>query len=184
MDSISNNNFTFLIKEYEKLKDEQHKRIEFRDHMIYLTLAAIGTVFSFALEKPDLNIALLVLPFLCIVLGWTYLVNDEKISAIGNYVRTCLVPKLTEHNPEDKLPISGHWEDFLKKDKSRRQRKWFQLFIDLSIYCFSGAISIISFYKLHGNINLYFILVSIAEGLLLLLLTYQFIKYADLSKSK
>jgi hypothetical protein len=43
-------NFTFLIKEYEKLKDEQHKRIEFRDHMIYLTLATIGKVFSFAFE--------------------------------------------------------------------------------------------------------------------------------------
>ncbi len=63
MDNILNNNFTFLIKEYEKLKDEQHKRIEFRDNMIYLTLAVIGTVFSFALQKPDLNIALLVLTF-------------------------------------------------------------------------------------------------------------------------
>lgn len=112
MENISSNNFTLLIKEYEKLRDEQHKRIEFRDHIIFLTLAFIGTVFSFALEKPDLNIALLVLPFLCKVLGWTYLANDEKISAIGNYVRTCLVPKLPEHNPDDKMPISGHWEDF------------------------------------------------------------------------
>jgi hypothetical protein len=178
------NTNNFLIKEYEKLKDEQHKRIEFRDHMIYLTLAAIGTVFSFALEKPDLNIALLVLPFLCIALGWTYLVNDEKISAIGNYVRTCLVPKLMELNPNDKQLLSGFWEDFLKKDKSRPQRKWFQLFIDLSIYCFSGLISIVSFYKLHDNIKWYFILVSITEGLLLIFLTYQFIKYADLSKNK
>ncbi|MBS4067287.1 MAG: hypothetical protein KGZ62_01655 [Sulfurimonas sp.] len=179
-----NSNLTFLIKEYEKLKDEQHKRIEFRDHMIYLTLAAIGTVFSFALEKPDLNIALLVLPFLCIVLGWSYLANDEKISSIGNYVRTSLVPKLKENNPHDKLLLCGHWEDFLKKDKSRRQRKLFQLFIDLSIYCFSGLISIISFYTLHDTVHWYFILISIAEGLLLIFLTCQFIKYADLTKYK
>lgn len=108
MENTSGINFTFLIMEYEKLKDEQHKHLEFRDHMIYLTLAAIGTVFSFALEKPDLNIALLVLPFLCIVLGWTYLAIDGKISAIGNYIRTCIVPKLTEHNSDDKMPISGH----------------------------------------------------------------------------
>lgn len=57
--------------------------------MIYLTLAAIGTVFSFLLKKPDFNIALLVLLFLYIVLGWTRLTNDEKISATGN----CLVLK-------------------------------------------------------------------------------------------
>ncbi len=180
----SDRNFTFLIKEFEKLKDEQYKRIEFRDHMIYLTLAAIGAVFSFALEKPDYDIALLVLPFSCIVLGWTYLTNDEKISAIGNYIRTCLVPKLTEHNPYDKLSLEGHWEDFLKKDKSRKQRKWFQLFIDLSIYCFSGFISIISFYKLHNTVSWYFVLISIGEGILLIFLTYQFIKYADLSTNK
>lgn len=179
-----NNNFTFLIKEYEKLKDEQHKRIEFRDHMIYLTLAAIGTVFSFALEKPDLNITLLVLPFLCIVLGWTYLTNDEKISAIGNYVRTSLVPKLTEHNSHDKLSLAGHWEDYLRQDKSRRQRKWFQLFIDLSIFCFSGLVSILAFYLLHDNTNWYHIVISIGEGLLLIFLAYQFIKYADFHKSK
>ncbi len=181
---MENNNFLFLIKEYEKLKDEQYKRIEFRDHMIYLTLAAIGTVFSFALEKPDLNIALLVLPFLCIVLGWTYLSNDEKISAIGNYVRCCLVPKLAEHSSDEKLSLTGHWEDYLRQDKSRRQRKWFQLFVDLSIFCFSGLTSIIAFYLLHDIPNGYHIIISIGEGLLLLFLGFQFIKYADLHKSK
>jgi len=183
MDNSINNNLTFLIKEYEKLKDEQHKRIEFRDHMIYLTLAAIGTVFSFVLEKPDFNIALLVLPFLCIVLGWTYLVNDEKISAIANYVRKSLVPKLTENNSSEKLTLNGHWEDFLKKDKSRRQRKWFQLFIDLSIFCFSGLISIVLFYRHHETTYWYFVSISIVEGIMLMFLTYQFIKYADLSSS-
>jgi len=183
MDNNSNN-LSFLFKEYEKLKDEQHKRIEFRDHMIYLTLAAIGAVFSFALENPALNIALLVLPFLCVILGWSYLSNDQKISAIGNYIRTFLVTKITEDNPNDKIQIKGHWEDFLKKDKNRRQRKWIQLFVDLSVFCFSGIVSIISFYILHNSTNLYYIIISLTEILLLIFLSYQFVKYADLSNSK
>ena len=184
MDTISNNNFGFLIKEYEKLKDEQNKRIEFRDQMIYLTLTAIGTIFSFSFEKPDLNIALLLLPFVCIVLGWTYLTNDEKISAIGNYVRTCLVPKLRECHPDDKLPLNNHWELFSKNDTLRSQRKWFQLFIDLCVFCISGFISIVSFYHLHDILTWSQIILSIIEGILILYLSAQFIIYADLSNYK
>lgn len=182
MEVNPNNNFTFLIKEYEKLKDEQHKRIEFRDHMIYLTLGAVGTVFSFALEKPDLNIAYLVLPFICMVLGWTYLGNDEKISSIATYVRKVLVPKLKELNPNDSSILSETWEDFLRKDPSRKQRKWFQFFIDLSIFCFSGIVSIIAFFALHKFLSWYHIAVAIFEGLFILYLSFQFYKYADLRK--
>ena len=79
---ISQTEQNFLIKEYEKLKDEQLKRIEFRDHMIYLTLGVVGAIFSFCLEKPEYNIAFLVLPFICTILGWTYFANDRKVSEI------------------------------------------------------------------------------------------------------
>ena len=127
MEDINNK---FLFIEYDKLKDEQHKRIEFRDHMIYLTLVGIGAVFSFALEKPNFNIAFLVLPFMCIVLGWTYLANDEKISSIGNYIRTVLLPKIQNSNFESNKTNS--WEHFLKSDKRRNQRKLIQLIIDVS----------------------------------------------------
>src|SRR4051812_2102577 len=113
------NRIAFLIREYEKLKDEQHKRIEFRDHMIYLTLAAIGGVFSFALERPNMSIAYLVLPFLCIVLGWTYLVNDEKISSIGNYLRSVLIPKIEEVSLVEKVTLKDTWEYYLRKDPKR-----------------------------------------------------------------
>jgi len=173
---------SFLIKEYEKLKDEQHKRIEFRDHMIYLTLAAIGGVFSFSLEKPDLNIALLVLPFLCIVLGWTYLRNDEKISAIGKYIRTVFISKIKSSDGADSNLLDDNWEEFLRKDKLRKQRKVFQLFVDLSIFCISGIVSLISFFVLHDSYNWYYILTAICESLFILFLAIQFIKYADIRK--
>ena len=76
----------FLL-EYEKLKEEQLKRIEFRDQMIYITLGIFGSILSFALSNKTNLYALLVIPWVCLILGWTYIVNDEKISAIGKYIR-------------------------------------------------------------------------------------------------
>lgn len=178
----SNYNFTYLMAEYGKLKDEQHKRIEFRDHMIYVTLGAIGAVFSFALENPEYNIALLVLPFLCIALGWTYLANDEKISAIGSYVKNSLVPKIEECGKGETFSLAGNWEDYLKKDKSRRQRKWIQLFIDLSIFCLSGILSIVAFFVLKESLFTGYKVLMIFEILILIILAFQFIKYADIKK--
>lgn len=175
-----NDNINFLIKEYEKLKDEQYKRIEFRDHMIYLTLGAIGTIFSFSLEKPNFNIALLVLPFICIVLGWSYLSNDEKITSIGNYIKNVLIPKI-DASPEDNLlSLKENWENFIKKDPKRISRKRFQLFVDLSIYCISGIVSIIAFYILHTQFSIFMYIISILEIILLTYLAIQFVRYSDI----
>lgn len=179
MDSIANNNFTFLIKEYEKLKDEQHKRIEFRDHMIYLTLAAIGSVFSFAIEKPDLAIAYLVLPFICLVLGWTYFTNDEKITAIGNYIRKHLVPQINQQNSERASPLSDTWDDLLRKDSTRKHRKWFQFFIDISIFCLSGIISLVTFFVFNEFTYWFHILIAGFESVCILYLSIQFWRNAD-----
>lgn len=162
----------FYFKEYEKLKDEQHKRIAFRDQMIYVTLGVIGAVFSFALENPEYNYALLVLPFISIVLGWTYLANDEKISSIGKYLIEKLIPKIGKD--------LDTWEDNLKTDKSRKARKWIQLFVDLAIFCFSGLISILSFFLVRENISTSLWILIGAEIIFLVFLFYQFIKYAEI----
>jgi hypothetical protein len=62
--------------------------------MIYVNLGEISEFFSFALENPKYNYALLVLPFISIVLGGTYLANDEKISSIGRYLKEIQIPKM------------------------------------------------------------------------------------------
>lgn len=162
----------FYFKEYEKLKDEQQKRIAFRDQMIYITLGVIGAVFSFALENPEYNYALLVLPFISITLGWTYLANDEKISSIGKYLKEKLIPKIGKDLKT--------WEDNLKTDKSRKARKWIQLFVDLAIFCFSGLISILSFFLVRENISTSLWILIGAEIFFFVFLFFQFIKYADI----
>lgn len=180
MEVVTNNNFSFLIKEYEKLKDEQRKRIEFRDQMVYLTLGVVGTVFSFAVEKPDLTSAYLVLPFICMILGWTYLVNDEKITSIATYVRKGLIPKLDQLSRDKNDALAETWEDFRRSDSLRKQRKWLQLIVDLSLFCLSGAFSIIAFLIFSKNLSWYHIVIMVFEGQFILYLSFQFYRYADL----
>lgn len=79
-----------LLAEYQSVKDEQKARIGFGDNLLYVTLAAVIAAAAQA-KQPSM---LLALPPVCLVLGWTYLVNDEKISAIGLYVRDDLGPRL------------------------------------------------------------------------------------------
>lgn len=172
MEKSKENKLGFFLLEFDKLKDEQQQRIGFRDNMIFITLGSIGAVFSFALENPKYNIALLVLPFICITLGWTYLANDQKISAIGKYLKNVLIPKISND--------TNSWEDYLGADKRRRGRKWIQLFIDLSIFCFSGILSLIAFFILRESLSVGFKLILFLEVFLLILLGYQFIKYADI----
>ena len=163
----------YYLKEYEKLKDEQHKRIEFRDQMIYLTLAAVGAVFSFSLEKPTLNIALLVLPFVCVIMGWTYLTNDEKISDIGNYIRRIWVPCLNEMH---ETAINMHWEEHVRKDNTRKFRKRIQLMVDLSIFAIPGLVAIGCFFILHQMILWYHIATATVEVLAIIVLVIMFIR--------
>lgn len=87
---------SLLVAEYERIKDEQKSRIGFRDNLIYVTLASMAGVIAAALQPRGHSGLLLLLPPASLVLGWTYLVNDEKISAIGRYIRTDLGPRLAE----------------------------------------------------------------------------------------
>lgn len=65
------------LKEYDKLKNERMQRIGFRDNLLYVTLVLFGTVLAFALSEKGNPDTLLVLPWVSLVLGWTYLMNDR-----------------------------------------------------------------------------------------------------------
>lgn len=80
------------LHEFDKIKVEQAARIAFRDNLVYVTLVSYGAVMAFAAK--DNHLALLILPWVSVVLGWGYLVNDEKVSAIGRYVRLSLSARI------------------------------------------------------------------------------------------
>lgn len=172
----------FLLKQYEKLKDEQQKRIEFRDRMIYITLGVIGGVFSFILEKPEYITALLVLPFICLILGWLYLMNDEKISEIGNYLRKILLPKIESIETENKFSIFPSWEEFHKQSFKRKRNKIVQITLDLLLFCVSALFSLTSFLYLNPVITCFQKIIVITEVLLIIYLSIEFIITSKIDK--
>jgi L-asparagine transporter-like permease len=58
-----------FFKEYDKLKSEQAQRIGFRDNLLYVTLGLFATIISFAVSNSTNYYALLVVPWVCLILA-------------------------------------------------------------------------------------------------------------------
>jgi len=118
-----------LLAEYGALKDEQAKRIDRREHLVLGTLTAFGATLT-AAAKIEIPVALLLLPAVAVILGWTHLVTDVKISVAGQYLRTELSVRLSALTG---APVLG-WERAHRGDPRRRQRKRLQLAADLGTF--------------------------------------------------
>jgi hypothetical protein len=173
-----------FFKEYDKLKTEQAQRIGFRDNLLYVTLGLFGSVVSFAVSNPANYYAFLVLPWVCLILGWTYIVNDEKISAIGRYIRYKLVDKIQEHTGYTDLETLFGWEIAHRDDKHRKRRKIQQLIIDEITFVVSGIIALVAFWVLVPQHPLNITILSWIELLLLIVLGIETFIYADLAKGR
>ncbi|MEU3498868.1 hypothetical protein ABZ747_35950 [Kitasatospora cineracea] len=164
-----------LLAEYDRIKEEQKARIGFRDNLLYFTLAASTAILAITVQskRPQL---LLVLPVICLVLGWTYLVNDEKISAIGRYIRDCLGPRLTELS--DARDAVFGWEGYHRSDVGRTTRKRLQVAVDLFTYLAFPMASVIAFWS-SAAVHPLLLIVSVVEAITLAVLTWQFLHYAE-----
>ena len=179
-DQISDRLLDSLFIEYERLKAEQVQRIGFRDNLLYANLLAIGGIVSFAVGDQSRSYAILVIPWVCIVLGWTYVVNDEKISAIGDYIRIHLAKRMGQHvagNYDE--PLFG-WEIFHRTDKRRLRRKLQQLVVDQLTFVASGLLAIVVFYAT-GAVTVPLSILCWTEALLIIYLGYEIYRYADLA---
>jgi hypothetical protein len=166
-----------LIAEYERLKEEQNSRIGFRDGLVYATLVAMAGVVAATFNAPQRTGLLLLLPPVCLLLGWTYLANDEKVSAIGRYLRTDLAVRLAPLVSEGTV-IFG-WEVAHRVDARRRSRKALQMGLDLATFCLPALIALIIFW-VSVPPGWPFLAVSAAEALAALGLASQIVWYADL----
>ncbi len=151
-----------ILEEYKVLKLEQLERIKIRDTLIYISLGIFGGIFSYSMfqNEIDKSIVLLVLPTVSFVLSWTYLVNDEKISHIGKYVREVIKTKMESifeskkeenNNIENKksdanLEIIFGWESYHKDDDGRIPRKLLQTAMDFIAFAFPALISLTTYY--------------------------------------
>lgn len=165
-----------MVIEYERLKEEQLRRIGIRDNLIYATLASLAAVVAITVGQPQHHDLLLLLPPVCVVLGWTYLVNDQKVSAIGQYVRRVLRPKLADLLGE---PEPLGWELAHRSDRLRMFRKYSQLAVDLMTFCLPAVCALIGFWVM-GRGSPLPVAISVLELLIVLGLAIQIVIYADL----
>lgn len=175
-----------LLAEYQTVKDEQKARIGFRDNLLYVTLAAVAALAAAAAQSGRASM-LLALPPVCLVLGWTYLVNDEKISAIGAYVRRDLGPRLGELAAGrggagggagvPQAPAVFGWETVHRTDARRRSRKVIQCLVDLVTFCAVPLAGLAVFWA-DGEGGALLVALSGAEALALLGLGVQVVDYA------
>jgi hypothetical protein len=131
--------------EYAELKDEQRTRMTTRDNLGYATWGAIGLVLAAGrVTGPDASPVLwLALPFVVLVLGWTRLQNDIKISRIGEYIRHDLAPRVSSMVGE---PAFG-WESAHNGPGTRRQlRMLCQLVVDLALYAAAPAGALVAYW--------------------------------------
>lgn len=172
------------LLEYDKLKVEQTQRIGFRDNLLYVTLGVFGAVVSFAVSNASNHYALLVIPWVCLILGWTYLVNDEKISSIGRYIRLTLVEKVKEKTGHEDVESLFGWEISHRSDRYRKRRKIEQLIVDEITFVILGIVAIAAFWVLVPNAALAIRVLCIVELLLLLVLAWETVVYADLAQGR
>ncbi|HEY9739706.1 MAG TPA: hypothetical protein V6C90_04370 [Coleofasciculaceae cyanobacterium] len=172
------------LQEYEKLKDEQTQRIGFRDNLLYVTLGVFGTVVTFAVSNKANYYALIVIPWVCLILGWTYLVNDEKITALGRYIRLTLVEKIKQQTGNTDTESIFGWEIAHRNDQRRKRRKIEQLIIDEITFVFSGIAGLVAFWLLVSQPHWAIQVLCWIELVLLVILGVEIIIYADLAKGR
>lgn len=169
------------LQEYQTLKAEQTARIGFRDNLLYVTLATVGGVLSFSLANQNYY-GLLLVPWICIILGWTYLVNDEKITAIGRYIQIDLSHQISNLIAHSNTRTLFGWETAHRKGLYLRRRKIEQLVVDELAFVISGVSSLIAFWSLTPMPSISLILISIVEGLMLIILGIEIFVYFNLAK--
>lgn len=164
-----------LLTEYQSVKEEQRARIGLRDNLLYVALAAVVAVVATTLQARHTGL-LLALPPVCLVLGWTYLVNDEKISAIGHYVRSELAPRLATLTGTTDTPVFG-WEIAHRSDHRRSSRKAIQSAVDLMAFCLVPSAALCVFWSLPPTGGPLFVL-SLAESFAIVGLATEIVLYA------
>lgn len=161
-----------LRDEVKTLKDEQRDRIKQRDSLIYSVIVAVAAVAG-GTRLAGAAVPLL-LPPVTLLLGWTYLTNDQMVSAIGRHLRTQLAPRLAALAGTEVLL----WENTRLVDRRYRQRKTIQLIVDLIAFVAPALVAVVWFWA-NGPANPALLAVSIVETAAALIGAWQIVSYAE-----
>ncbi len=182
-DSLEWMAFEALMREYTSLKSEQERRIGFRDNLLYVTMVAVGAVFAFNASTENYSHSLLVIPWITLILGWTYLVNDRHISLLGQYFREEMTVRFRKRFP-GMLEEVFEWEPFHRSDPGREFRKSGQLVVDLITFCLPSFVSLLVYTQVSSSFNPWLMALAIVEGVMSLALAITIFWYADFHGSR
>ncbi|WP_084959908.1 hypothetical protein [Thermoactinospora rubra] len=169
-----------LLSEYDALKAEERQRIGARSQLLYATLTAVAGISTVTTTVGRLEL-LLLLPLAATVLGWAYVMNDHKISAIGRYVRGRLAPHLGGLVDDGSSDIDMfRWEKYHREDPLRPSRKRLQLAVDLAAFCAPSLTALTLLWLLGPHTPLVRIGSAAALAAVMILAT-QIIRYADVA---
>lgn len=169
------------FREYDKLKAEQTQRIGFRDNILYVTLGLYSGILSFALSSSINYYVFIAIPWIGLILGWTYLVNDQKISAIGKYIRSRLTDNIKKQIDDIGNEPIFEWEIEHRSDERRKERKIKQLIIDELTFVISGIVALLIFCFSVSNPPYIIYLICALDLFLLIFLGYDIWILADLA---
>ncbi len=83
------------------------------------------------------------MPWVCFILSWMYISNDEKVSSIGKYLRTNYSRRMALYLKNSEItPDFLGWEFFHRSDKRRVGRKMLQFAVDSITFVAPGALSL------------------------------------------
>jgi hypothetical protein len=88
------------VVEHGVLKTEQLERIKLRDTFLNLNIVALGVTTAITVQGQKQAAALLVVPWITVILGWAYLSNDDKVTAIARHIKAALDEKSAEFSWE------------------------------------------------------------------------------------
>jgi chromate transport protein ChrA len=130
---------------------------------VYATLAAMGLVLAAGLRATTPAGLLLVLPPVVLVLGWTRIANDVKVTHIAAYLRRELAPRFAVLTGQAALG----WELAHRADRRRNLRMVCQTVADLVLFTGAPLAALVA-YWVTGPWTPPLVVVSVAEAVLVI----------------
>lgn len=86
-----------MLAEYSALQTEVDRRVNLQWNVVALQVTSVGVVASLAISRAADIALLLVIPWLCYMLGNRYILHDYQIKLISRYIRDSLSSRLGGH---------------------------------------------------------------------------------------
>ena len=151
------------MNDFSELKAEQIERIKQRDSFVNLSIVSTGIMISAAFAGDVVRSQImLALPWVSMAFGWSFVLNDVKISRFSNFFKT----SSSSEGPQD------GWEIW----RRNRKRTWLEnpltgAMVQFLIFICPGLVSLLVYFVVRPDRKIEnWEIISCSAGVLLLVL--------------